>query len=102
MPKRTYIKEGTLFLKLVKTSKIESPKKGSFRDSKIFSKKNQKAPYWFLFNDLLVYCETKKQSDDNGKLFEFKATIPVTSIRYRSEDSYSLFQSMSGNRKGED
>lgn len=44
----------------------------------LFKKKNQVAPYWFMFDDLLVYCETKKKPDE--KLFDFKASIPISTI----------------------
>lgn len=29
----------------------------------IFKKKNQLAPMWFLFSDLLVYCEKKAEPE---------------------------------------
>lgn len=94
--KRKYIREGSLFTKLSLKKKTKRESVTDSRDSKrdsslqhrallkeMFSKKNQKAPYWFLMSDILVYCESKKS--DDGKLFEFRITIPLEDVMHVRE-----------------
>lgn len=76
-PKRIYLREGNLILKPVKSDKGKSEHKSKLHE--MFSKKNRGNPYWFLFNDLLLYVEPKKTPQDH-KLFDFVTTIQISEI----------------------
>jgi len=40
---------------------------------------------WFLFNDVLLYCE-KKQRPEAGKLFDFISSLSIADIHEVKED----------------
>jgi len=80
-PKRRYVKEGNLMLRLIREDKSKKPPP-LIRSQLVEvcgKKKLDVYPYWILFNDILVCCETKKHPEGE-KLFDYKATIPLVNI----------------------
>jgi hypothetical protein len=86
-PHRFYVKEGAIQVKKIK----ENKKKGnviikSTTDSvkkvwELFTKKKTH-PYWFLFNDLLVYCDAKPQAkSEDTKQFTFITSISLNDVK---------------------
>jgi hypothetical protein len=72
-PKRKYVREGALKLKLHKAGRLL---KGMF--------KKELPPYWFLFSDLLVWVKPKK-SPAGEKVFDYVCSVKVSDITSAKE-----------------
>jgi len=59
-PKRRYVREGALVWQ------------GESEDNP--------SPYFFLFNDFLMYTQRKEESDEGGKAFEYITVVPLNFI----------------------
>lgn len=85
-PQRVYIKEGPIHVKKIKENKrkghvIKATTESVKKLWEFFTKKKVQ-PYWFLFNDLLVYCDVKPQAkSEDTKQFTFVTSISLNDLK---------------------
>jgi hypothetical protein len=85
-PQRVYVKEGPIQVKKIKENKkkghvIKATTESVKKLWEFFTKKKMQ-PYWFLFNDLLVYCDVKPQAkSEDTKQFTFVTSISLRDIK---------------------